>query len=147
MNIIFAGTTGVHYALVAAFLYLGQVQSGSGIEHLPGFGDMALELKGVPIYLGTDSKGNRVFSLGLGKQDDMGMKIINGLLAAACVGENSLIIKKINIPEAEIFCVLGKLASIPGGQWLNKKLSVNLINRRIAIIQKQIEEFKRAHGS
>jgi hypothetical protein len=123
MKIIFLGHNPLQAALIAANLYLGKGPTQKlpeGLNTVP-YQDMLFS----PIYIGSDNKGNQVYTLGGGKDLWMVKRSIEDLLNILGIEEGNLMVAPVSTSWDR---VLGWLSHRPpplGGRHLN------LLARRI----------------
>ncbi len=141
MKIIFLGTTGVHQALIAANIYLGQLNDNN-FKMIKGFGDVAKDKSGFPIFIDEDEKGNQVYTLGAGRDVLIGKKSIEDLVQILGYSSRDLIVKPLCIKGEKIIWLLSKIPDILGGKLWNRYLSKYILKKELNHIRKDVEEFK-----
>jgi hypothetical protein len=117
MKIIFLGTTGVHHALIAAYLYIGN-KLESNFQKYPGFADLDKEASGYPIFLGSDKSENMVYALGCETDISLVKKAIEQLTVIMGSQSDEIKVVPISIPDERILLTLTRIASITNaGNW------------------------------
>jgi hypothetical protein len=94
MKIIFLGHNPLQAALIAANLYLGKGPTQKlpeGLNTVP-YQDMLFS----PIYIGSDNKGNQVYTLGGGKDLWMVKRSIEDLLNILGIEEGNLMVAPVS---------------------------------------------------
>jgi len=74
---------GAHMSVAAAALHLGILQPDSGIEDilkLTWFDRLSTREMGIPVLAGTDSRGNQVYFLGLGRSGKVFERFMQSLV-------------------------------------------------------------------
>ena len=142
MDIIFLGSTGVHHALLAANMYLGRVNELSDLRYIKGLYDYSKDVSGFPIYIGKDIEGNRVYTLGGGKEIWLTKKSIEQLLNMFGYSEHDLMVRTVNLIGDKIIHSLNKIPGLLGRHYLNMYLSGFIVKRNFAKLKQETEEFK-----
>lgn len=142
MKIIFLGTSGVHYPLVAANIFLDRLQEPD-FRFTRGFADTFFDESGLPIYIDEDRAGNHVYSLGVGPQVDIGLRSIEDLTRILECGPNDLALKAVTERGANLLYYLGKMPKLMGGSYLNKIISNYLLKRDFARLKEDVHMFKK----
>lgn len=145
MNILFLGTTGVHHTLVAAHEYLGTLQNND-CRSIQYFADNEREESGYPNFIGFDSIGNKVYTLGGGSDIPMVKKAIEQLVDILGYSEKELLVKPISINNDKLILVLHKLAQIPFLKSLSLYLINYLLQQEIPSIRNHVQEMKNNRG-
>ena len=135
MNIIFIANTGTHHALIAAHIYLGRLNKPD-FRYVTGFGDTAADKSGFPIYIGEDQQGNRVYTLGVGKDVLMGKKSLEDLRNLLGFSEEELVIEPVSVAGQGIIMLISHWPKLLGGGYLNVKGSTFLLRRQFGVLQK-----------
>lgn len=133
MNIIFLGTTGVHHSLVAANIYLERLHKEQ-YRDIPNFANLDLEFNGFPLYIGEDKMGNRIYSLGGGKDWRMAKKSIDDLTALLGYSHEDLTVRPVSIWGDRLLAVLCKIPPVLGGKVWSGLASVLLIKLQMKAI-------------
>ena len=98
MKIIFYGYSGVHSAVVAGAAYLGKLsaQKAASLQfsEIPFFG--CQENKNQLRYLGEDTLGNQIYSLGVQGEMDLIPKSINNFLELFHISSHDLVLINID---------------------------------------------------
>lgn len=81
MNIIFYCHTGAHNSLVAAAAYMGMLPldrtpSKKEIASLPYFNSIRYNQIGSPFFMGKDIYGNKIYTMGIGFENDLMEKAV-----------------------------------------------------------------------
>jgi hypothetical protein len=140
MKIVFLGTTGVQHSLIAAHIYLGQLKE-QDFRSLEYYCDLSQEPSGFPIFIGDDARGNSVYSLGVGKDLQMGQKTIENLLIILGFSSQDLALRPISI-KAEVFLAcLGKIPRYLGGTKITLFFSNIILRQELAAIKENVEQF------
>lgn len=135
MKIILTGTTAVHHPLVAANLYTGAIKQAD-LQYIDGYCDMYLDKSGYPIYVGDDQEGNQIYTLGLGRQMDVGWRSIHGFREVMGIPSQELQFVAVHIPGELAIWFAGKLAALPVvGYSLNRLLSDFIIKRNFNMLK------------
>lgn len=142
MNIIFLGTTGIYHTLIAAQLFLNQEQAND-LEKI-SYHDLYLrELSGFPIYVGSTEEGQRVYTLGGGREVILLKKSIEDLRELSGFTQQDLIIKPLLIKSDKVIFFLYKIAAFPLLRGASKTLINFLLQREKTVIQQKVELFKK----
>ncbi len=139
MNILFIATTGVHHALIAAYMYLDPLNT-ENYRHLKYFDNYELEISGKPLYLGMDSSGNRVFSLGVGSDVGMVKKSIEQLSTILDAKSNELQIIPIVIKSQWLILILQRASRLGVLKSLSSVLINYLLKRDLPAIYDQLKQ-------
>jgi methyl coenzyme M reductase subunit C-like uncharacterized protein (methanogenesis marker protein 7) len=137
MNIIFLGSTGVHQTLLAAYLHL-DLLSGQDYQLLPHFNDYKLEASGRPLYIGSDTEGRNIHSLGVGDNVEMIAKTIEQLRIILDSSADELEIIPINIKPQRLISLIHQLARFASLKPLSSKLIAHLVSKEYDPIMQQI---------
>lgn len=138
MKLVFIGTTAVHHALVAAHLYLNNAKTIEDVYALDGYCDTSLDRTGYPVYVGKDRHENKIYTLGLGSQLEVGIKAIKTFLEAMQPQSSEIQIQPIRISEEFLLFYLTKLDGLPGFYLLHQKLATRILNKNMDVIASQI---------
>ncbi|MDD4627269.1 MAG: DUF3189 family protein [Syntrophomonas sp.] len=141
MKIIFLGTTGVQHALIAAHIYLGQLRERD-FASLESYCNLSKESSALPIFIGKDERGNQVFSLGVGKDLEMGQKTIDNLVSILGFSSQDLILRPVSIKGEILLVYLTKIPRFLGGQWINHFFSNIILGQELSTIKENIEQFR-----
>lgn len=141
MNILFIGTTGIHHVLLAAHEYLGIAESD--LRRLKFWGDYEREARGQPLFLNYDNLGNKVFSVGVGKNLNMAEKSISQLLQILNVSEQDIVVRPIYSRYDRIWLWLSQLQGWALTRGLAEHIILVLLNRDALSLKNQIEKFKK----
>lgn len=141
MNIIFLSNTGTHHALLAANIFLGHLHKPD-FRFIEGFCDSSKDKSGYPIYIGEDENGNRVFTLGVGRDMLMAKKSLEDLRSILGFDENDLVVEPIYVEGQNLFMVLSHWPKILGGSLINTWGSSYLLKRRFGDIEKRVSQIK-----
>ena len=141
MKIIFLGRTGVHQALIAANIYLGRITDGN-LRAVEGFGDANKDVSGFPIFIGDDENGNQIYALGVGRDVQLGGKIIRDLVRVLGYSFDDLRVKTIHTKGEAVTWLLSRLFRSTSGKMFCGFLSRYIIRWEFDTIQKDIQEFK-----
>jgi hypothetical protein len=97
LHVIFVGPTGVHHALIAAHIFMGNLHSNDYrfIEH---YGDIRLDSKGELLYVGQTAEGVKVYTFGAGPNHELAPAIIAGFRDLFGFGERDLIARAVSVP-------------------------------------------------
>jgi hypothetical protein len=137
MKIIFIGTTGVHQALLAANIFLGRVSNHQDIDSIDWF-NTSKDPSGFPIFIGQDSCGNRVYTIGAGGDVLIAQKAIEDLVRILGFSNRDLIVKPINTPGSLAILAAVRLL---GGK-ASQPVSRFIIKREFSRIKEDIQLFK-----
>ena len=143
MKIIFLGHTSVHAALIAANIYLGQLQD-DGLCMTEGLADVSYDLSGRPLYIGTDEAGTEVYTLGGGKDLWMVKRSINDLRDILGFKPEELIIETISSRWDWVLGVLMKIPPFIGGSHINYWASKILLSTQIDQLNQAVAKMKTA---
>jgi hypothetical protein len=138
MDIIFLGTTGVHHALVAAHIYLENLPDEK-YYNLHNYANLALEAEGAPIYIGRDKPGNRVYSLGGGKDLKMAKKSIEDLTALLGYSSRDLLVQTITIPGDKLLAILCGIPPVLGGSLWSELIAAVLLKSQLPDIRQKLK--------
>ncbi|NLO20855.1 MAG: DUF3189 family protein [Syntrophomonadaceae bacterium] len=117
MKIIFLGHNPIQAALIAAHIYLDKLPSleqPESLEKLP-YRDLLLG----PLYIGSDSKGNQVYTLGGGKDLWMVKRSIEDLRNILSFAAGDLLVESVSTRGDRILGWLSKVPPFLGGRHLN----------------------------
>ena len=140
MKIVFLGTTGIQHSLLAAYIYLGEL-GNKDFESLDYYCDLSRESSGSPIFIGDDKRGNQVYSLGVGKDLQMGQKTIENLLAILGFSSQELILRPISQRAERFLLALARIPRILGGEKINIFFSNIILRQGLAAIRENVQEF------
>lgn len=149
MNIIFVGPTGVHHALIAAHIFMGDLHNND-YRHIKQFGDWRLDSKGELIYVGQDSEGTQVYTFGAGRNYELASTIISDFRDLFGVGADELVARAVNVRGYLLFYALSYIPSWLGGRYLSNLLADYLSVRQFAQIRAETLAFKnelKKHGN
>lgn len=132
------GTTGVHHTLIAANIYLEHLSGDEEYYRLQNYGHHELESRGFPIYIGRDKKGNRVYSLGGGKDLGMAKKSIEDLTALLGYSSQDLLVQPISIWGDKLLPTLCSIPPVLGGRLWSRLLSAILLKSQLKRIRRDI---------
>jgi hypothetical protein len=141
MNILFIGTTGIHHPLLAANIYLGQL--GENYSDLKFWGDWSSEALGLPLFLGCDDLGNKVYVLGVGWDVRMAQKSIEQLDRLLNDDIPDIIVKPVYIKRERVLLFLHRIGRRQKLNQLIQSLITILLKVEYITIQTQIEKFKK----
>jgi len=141
MNIIFISSTGTHQALVAAHIFLGRLHKPD-FRYVTGFCDSVYDRSGFPIYIGEDSEGRKIYTLGVGKDVLMGKKTLEDLRNILGFTEKELVIEPVFIPGQSLIAMVTKWPKILGGDHLNVLVATYLLRKHFQTIQKTVEDLQ-----
>jgi len=142
MNIIFLGTTGVHHALVAANIYVGHLKDKK-YYILKDYANLHLELTGFPIFIGKDKQGNRVYSLGAGKDLAIAKKMIEEFTIIMGYSKSEMLVKPVSIYGEKLLALVSTIPEWLGGRLWSSLLASIIIKSQLPAIKRDIEEFSR----
>jgi hypothetical protein len=140
MNILFIGTTGIHHVLLAAHQYLEINESD--LRRLKHWGDRAGEASGQPLYVDRDREGNRVFTVGVGRNIAMAEKSISQLLQMLMVTDQEMLVRPIYSRYDRLWLWLNRLDGWSLTRAMVGKLIVALLHRESSQLKRQIEQIK-----
>jgi len=141
MNILFIGTTGIHHTLIAAHLYLNQLNE-QDYSDLELWADWDKEALGLPLFLDYDDRGNKVYVLGVGCEVLMAQKTIEQLDKLLNRGSNDIIIKPVFIKREKVLLLLHRWGRNKKSNQLVRMLITYLLKKEFFTIQKQVERFR-----
>jgi len=138
MDIVFLGTTGVHHTLIAANLYLNNIRDGKyfKVDH---YADPEMEKKGLPIFIGADDQGNRIYSVGGGKDLIMAKKSIEDLIVLLGFSSRDLLVEPISIWGDKVLPILCSIPLALGGRLWSRLVSAILLKSQLAIIRQKVK--------
>jgi len=139
-NIIFMGSTGVHHTLLAANIFIDP-QSGRDYQNMPHFNDYQQEAGGHLIYIGSDSEGVRIYSLGVGSDVEMVRKTIDQLRIILDCSADELKLIPITSKFQRLITLLHQMARLSYLHPLSSRLISNLLNQEHDYISQQILNF------
>jgi Protein of unknown function (DUF3189). len=145
MNIIFIGTTGIHHTLIAASMYLNQ-RIGQDFNKLKFWDDRDREALGVPLFLGTDVRSNKVYVLGVGWEVVMARKTLEQLDNILNKNQPELIVQPIFIKRERILFLLHRCGRFRLSRHLVRMLTTYLLNKEFFVIQNQVDTFRTRVG-
>lgn len=141
MKIMFIGTTGVHHALIAANIFLNRINEPR-FKLVRGYADNQLDLDGHPILVDDDGQGNQIYTLGVGKNLDVGKKVFEHFVQLLGESQESLTIKPVPIKGEKIFLLLQKIPEALGGKIINPFVSNIIIKRQFPQLVEDVNVFK-----
>ncbi|NLB18679.1 MAG: DUF3189 family protein [Syntrophomonadaceae bacterium] len=143
MIIVLAGVTAVHHTMVTAHLYLNGTNEVD-FSRIKGYGDMSLDAKGTPILIGTDEKGNSVYTLGVGGNIEVGYRAMTEFLQIMSVPVDVILVYPVRLPVETIIWLITKVNCIPWGvgSALNLAITKLLLNRYVGLIQSAAEDLR-----
>ncbi len=141
MNILFIGTTGVHHTLVAAYQYLGRLNTRD-YRLLNNFNNAAVENSGYPIFVGTDDKGNRVFSVGVGKDLPMVKKTLDQLAIILGFSDQDLMIRPLTLKGDNIIWLLQQMSRILPVHFLTGPLISYIMQHDMPNLLEQVRQIR-----
>lgn len=142
MNILFIGTTGIHHTLVAAHIYLGQLNDNDYCD-LKFWGDWSSEALGIPLFLDYDDIGNKVYVLGVGWDVRMAQKSLEQLDKLLNDDLPDLIVNPIFIKREKVLLFLHRIGRRQKLNQLMQSLITNLLKMEFVTIQNQVEKFRK----
>jgi len=97
LNVIFVGPTGVHHALIAAHIFMGDLHNNDFrlIEH---YGDRELDSKAELWYVGQTDDGAKVYTFGAGPNHKLAAEIIADFRDLLGFGEEELVARAVPVP-------------------------------------------------
>lgn len=141
MNIIFLSNTGTHHALIAANIFLGRLNKPD-FRYVDGFCDTFQDQSGFPIYIGEDGDGNRVYTLGVGKDVLMGKKSLEDLRYLLGFTEKDLVVEPVFIKGQNIIMLFSHWPKLLGGVQLNVLSSTYFIQRQFDTLQGVVDNLQ-----
>ncbi|HQE24264.1 MAG TPA: DUF3189 family protein [Syntrophomonadaceae bacterium] len=138
---MFISNTGTHHALIAANIFLGRLQKPD-FRYTEGFCDSAHDKSGFPIYIGEDSKGRKVYTLGVGKDVFMAKKTLEDLRNILGFTEKELVIEPVSISGQSLIDIISHWPKKLGGDHLNVLVSTYLLRRQFQTIEKTVEDLQ-----
>lgn len=141
MIIIFLGTTGVHHSLIAAYIYLEKLKQ-TDFKMLPGFSDVQKDYSGFPIFIDRDSRDNRIYTLGAGKEISMAKNTIEDLVNVLGFSAKDLVVKPIRIKGEHLMRLAEKIPKFLGRQTISLLLSDYIVKKEYYQILKDVEDFR-----
>lgn len=135
MKIIFIGHTPVHTALLAAYIYLGRPHSKAAL--IKGWGDISRD-KSRPLYIGTDSRGRQIYTLGGGKDLWMVKKSLEDLRDILGFKTEDLIIETVPSRWDGFLSILIKIPPFLGGVHINAWASKILLHSKISELNQSL---------
>jgi hypothetical protein len=142
MDIVFLGTTGVHHTLIAANLYLNNIPDGKYFD-IANYADPTMEKKGVPILIGEDDQGNRIYSVGGGKDLVMARKSIEDLVVLLGFSSRDLLVEPISVRGDKVLPILCRIPLALGGRLWSRLGSIILIKGQLNQIRQTVEGLHR----
>lgn len=141
MNVIFVGPTGVHHALIAAHIFMGDLHSNDyrEVEH---FGDQTADLSGELIYVGQNAEGVHVYTFGAGRNHELASTIITDFRNLYGAGSDELVAQAVAVPGYYLFYALSYIPPLLGGRYFSNLLAAYLSVRQFDKIERQILAFK-----
>lgn len=141
MNVMFISNTGTHHALIAANIFLGRLQEPD-FRYIDGFCDIDHDKSGFPVYIGEDSEGRKVYTLGVGKDVLMAKKTLEDLRNILGFTEKELVIQPVFISGQNLIKTVCHWPKTLGRDHLNVLVSTYLLRRQFQAIQKTVEELQ-----
>lgn len=141
MKVIFIGTTGVHHALVAANLLVGQGDDGR-YSSLRGFADTGIESSGKPFLVSDDGRGNQVYSLGVGKDLGLAERAMGQFINILGFESSDIMVKKVPIKGDKLMLLLIALANIGWLKTISNFLAEKLIKWQLRDIKQCVQQVK-----
>lgn len=142
MNILILGTTGVHHPLIAANMLINKFEHGLG--SLERYCDMELDRSGFPIYVGSDVEGNRVYTLGVGKELETAKKALTCLLQLFGRSHDQVLITEVRVRGEGWIRLAARLARIPMGHRLNRFISDRVLKTQLSHMESQVAQIRDA---
>lgn len=141
MNIIFLSNTGTHHALITANIFLGRLDKPD-FRYTNGFCDTFQDKSGFPIYIGEDRDGNRVYTLGVGRDVLMAKKSLEDLRYLLGFTEKDLVVEPVFVNGQNIIMLFSHWPKLLGGVQLNVCSSTYLIQRQFETLQRVADELR-----
>lgn len=154
MDYILVGKNAVYETIVAALVFLQKKENLA--EELKGnsvFGDLDRDKKREPIFIGSDNRGNRIYTLGT-QNYKLIEKIVGELSRVAAQPDISLQVINIEIKGDAFTYRLAYLARLPLiGAWfgelakrwvISRKSEIMISSRNIINSMHQLEDFSPA---
>lgn len=141
MNIIFIANTGTHHALIAANIFLGRLNKPD-FRYVTGFCDTAEDKSGFPIYIGEDQQGNRVYTLGVGKDVLMAKKSMEDLRYLLGFNEKELVVEPVYVAGQTVIMLISHWPKMLGGVYLNVKGTTYLLTRQFDTLQRTVDKLR-----
>ncbi|NLG31979.1 MAG: DUF3189 family protein [Syntrophomonadaceae bacterium] len=148
MKIIFIGTTGVHQALLAANIYLERVSTYQDIDSIDDYFDVSKDTAGFPIFIGQDSCGNRIYTIGAGGDVLIAKKAIEDLVRILGFSNRDMIVKPVNTPGSLAILAAVRLLGGKASQSLSRfiiKLEFSRIKEDIQLFKSQLRSMDMLH--
>jgi hypothetical protein len=141
MNIIFVGPTGVHHALIAAHIFMGDLHNND-YRQVKHFDDHKRDLSGELIYVGQDKEGAQVYTFGAGRNHELAAVIISDFRSLFGIGPEELVAWAVTVPGYLLFYALGYIPPCLGGRYLTNLLAGWLSVRQFEHIRTETLAFK-----
>lgn len=141
MYVIFVGLTGVHHALIAAHVFMGDLNN-TEFRLIQHFCDKDMDQKGSLFYVGKDANGVQVYTFGAGHNPELAAGIINELRDILGFAEGDLAARAVSIPGDAIIAFLSRIPHYMGGNYLQNLLGQVLVGRQFEKIKKETLAFK-----
>lgn len=141
MNILFIGTTGVHHTLIAACLYLNRL-NGQSFNELEFWDDRYQEATGLPLFLGSDDRGNKVYVLGVGWEVVMAKRTLEQLDQLLNKEQANIMIEPIFIKRERVLLLLHRLGRFRWSRLPVRMLVAYFLQKEFLTIQNQVEKFR-----
>ncbi len=137
ISVVILGTTPFHHVQEAARLLLTRARVSEPELACRGTGGAH---DGLPVFIGRDHEGNRVYTIGLGREMQTGAKALACLVSMFALHSRPVLISSVRIKGETWVRMAAALAGWPGGSWLG-----GLVLRFVVKPQrKNIEEQTRA---
>lgn len=135
MKLIFIGSTGVHQTLIAAHIYLGRLHKND-YRLIKDFCDASRDRSGYPVYVGRDTQGTEVYTLGAGKHYKMMQGIIKQLRDLLGCSSSDLMVYPISVRGENL---LARVETFPGESYLSPYMAALLLKRQFDRICEEVE--------
>lgn len=141
MNVIFVGPTGVHHALIAAHIFMGDLHNND-YSQIAYYGDQNADLSGELIYVGQAEEGVQVYTFGAGRNHELASTIIADFRDLYGVGPDELVARVVSVPGYLFFYALSYIPAFLGGRYLSNLLAGYLTVKQFEHIKHQTLSLK-----
>jgi len=141
-DVVILGTTTAHHSILAARMLLNGIRNSDLV--VDTCWDAWLESDGSPVFVGTDKDGNRVYTIGVGREMETGARALACLVQMFESDCRPILITAVRIKNETWVRTAAALSRWPGGQWLNRVVSKRIVSPQLDTIREQVESIEKA---